>query len=329
MTKLSTSRSGRCRVLVTDEVYICKAPIVDCPFCDHAGVKTMTTRSVEGEVRRSRACGACGERFSTVERISSSYTTVTKGPGREPEAFSRTKLRRGIEKAAAKIDVDSVEIDAIVDRVVKRLRPTPTEPTSSSAIGQTVLRVLASDRRAFVVARVRYAIVFLGKTSRTIGFKNVRDFLGWLEGEYGPPEQEQPPRTPAFVVNHGHRDGEGGEPRDASRDTFKIKKLEKAIGIAAKGRGTVSEVRSFASDVAARVEQELSGQVIVTTQQIASEALKILRVKDPLAYLRYAAVVKRYSSPGDFWLEALALLNPEERRHADARRASDPGDRLA
>lgn len=97
--------------------------------------------------------------------------------------------------------------------------------------------------------------------------------------------------------------------RNGVRQPYQSKKLELSIGIAAKGRGSDAEVASLASGISARVEGELRGQALVTTQQIAAETLKALKGRDELAYLRYASAVKRYRSLDDFWLDALALMD--------------------
>jgi transcriptional repressor NrdR len=271
---------------------------VDCPYCHHSEVRTTDSRpTVAGEVRRRRVCKGCGEHFSTVERISAHDVKVMKRTQGEWEKFSRTKLRRGIEKAATKNGVDAADVDAIVERVVKRLRPKPEEPVTSQQIGDLVLRVLDSEKPGLLVTRIRFAMVFLGRTTRGGGFRDVRDFLRWLEVGHSFPD-ERPDRAPSLVVD-----------RDGQRDVFNVGKLERSIGMASKGRGRDLEVRAIASRVATEVKRELGGQAIVTTQQIAAEVLKALKSTSPLAYLRYAAAVKRYASVDDFWLEAVALLD--------------------
>jgi transcriptional regulator NrdR family protein len=235
-----------------------------------------------------------------VERISAHEVKVMKSADGRQENFSRTKLRRGIEKAATKNGVGAADVDAIVERVVKRLRPTPEEPISSFQLGNLVLRVLASEKPELSITRVRFAIVFLGRTTRASGFRGIRDFLTWLEGEYDL-RHERPDRTPSVVVD-----------REGQRDAFNIAKLERSIGIASKGRGTDQQVNTLATKVASEVRRELRGQAIVTSQQIAAEVLKALKRKDELAYLRYAAAVKRYRSVDDFWFEAVALLDSHD-----------------
>lgn len=270
---------------------------MECPYCRHPKVRTKDTRSADGEVRRRRECLSCGEQFETVERISAHDVVVVKRGGDRNEKFSRTKLRRGIEKAATKDGVDAASVDAIVERVVRRLRPRPGEPVSSSHLGSLVLRVLAGDRPELAVTRIRYAIVFLGRTTRTGGFRSVRDFLSWLEGEYKLGSSAAVAAPSVVVDRRGQRSG------------FDISKLERGIGIASKGRGTDEEVSRLATRVAARVQRELHGQAIVTTQQVAAEVLKALKDTDHLAYLRYASAVKQYRSADDFWLDAVAIVD--------------------
>lgn len=277
---------------------------MDCPFCRapsrHVKVKDSRPSNV-GEVRRQRLCKNCGARFGTVERISAHDTPVIKRGDRATEKFSRHKLRTGIKRAAAVWRLEDNELDSIVERVVKRLRPSPSEPITSTDIADIVLRVLADDRSATAITRIRFAIVALGRTSLQTQFRNLRDFLAWLEQEYGPPGFDASGPTPYEVIK-----------RDGVSKTFDIKKLERSIGVASKGRGSVRQVESLASTVALQATRELRGQAIVTSQQIAGEVLKILKDRDALAYLRYGSAVKRYQSVDDFWRDAYGLMSAED-----------------
>lgn len=276
---------------------------MDCPFCRASSpqVKVKDTRTpVVGEVRRQRLCEACGARFGTVERISAHDTPVVKRGGRGTEKFPRSKLRTGVKRAAPVWKLDDGELDSIVERVVKRLRPSPGEPVTSADIADIVLRVLADDRPATAITRIRFAIVALGRTGLQTQFRNLRDFLAWLEQEYGPPSVDTLSATPYEVIK-----------RNGNASAFSLRKLERSIGVASKGRGSVEQVKSLASSVAFQAAQALRGQAIVTSQQIAAEVLKILKDRDALAYLRYGSAVKRYRSVDDFWLEAYGLMSVE------------------
>jgi transcriptional regulator NrdR family protein len=91
-------------------------------------------------------------------------------------------------------------------------------------------------------------------------------------------------------------------------------KLERSLAIALNGRGSGDTVRRDASRVAFDVGRELTGQALVTSQQIAAEVVKLLLGRDSIAYLRYSSVVKRYRSSEDFWIDALALQAGEPDR---------------
>jgi transcriptional regulator NrdR family protein len=142
------------------------------------------------------------------------------------------------------------------------------------------------------VVRIRFAMVFLGRTTHGRGFRGVDDVIAWLRLEYGPPRE---PVVPLL------------RKRDGRVEPFQPAKLAAGVALAAAGRGTAAQVDRLARAVASRVAAELSGQAFLTSQQVAAEALKVLREHDPVAYLRYAAAVKGYQSAADVWLDALAL----------------------
>jgi transcriptional repressor NrdR len=273
---------------------------MQCPFCG-AGqhVRVTDTRPRDsGEVERRRLCATCGEYFTTVERISAHDTIVAKNGDRGSERFSRMKLRRGIQKAAANWSLNDGDLDAVVERVVKRLRPKPHEQVSSTRIAELVMRVLESDNSPMMITRIRFAMVSIGRTSRATRFQGLHEFMAWLEAQYGPPSAGRSSDTPFLVVK-----------RNGQMQPFLVKKLERSVGIASKGRGSDAQVAALAERVAADTVRELEGQAIVMSQQIASEVLKSLKRYDELAYLRYASIVKRYQTVDDFWREAYALLD--------------------
>lgn len=270
---------------------------MNCPYCDGA-TKVTDSRPEHGQsrVRRRRSCIECGEQFTTFEGISADGILVHKRGDRRTEQFSRTKLRRGIEKAAAGWTMHAPEVDRFVERVVERIRPTPGVPITSARIAELVLHVLEGDDPATNITRIRYAMVSLGKKERRDGFADIRDFLRWLDEEYGPGPEEKPPTQPVIVRKY-----------DGVTEHFDRAKLERSIELASKGRGTESQVRSLAAAIAGETLAALQGQPIVTSQQLGAEVLRALVRTDAIAYIRYASATKRYQSVDDFWLEALAL----------------------
>ena len=276
-----------------------------CPFCGTDGTRVVDSRADGGGRARKRRCPECGQAFTTVERIATESLMVRKRDGRL-EGFSRTKLVRGITKAAHLYALPPADVHAFVDRVVGMLQPgSPGMPISSSEIGRLVLQTLQDSKDITDVARIRYALVFLGQRSRPNERYGFSEFLHWLTEVYGSPEVNAPARTPWRVIK-----------RDGRTEAFELNKLERSLGIALKGRGSKERVRELASRIAFDVDQELHGQALVTSQQVAAEVVKLLLRRDPIAYLRYSSVQKRYRSIADFWVDALVLQdgdgNPRE-----------------
>ncbi|HEX6447582.1 MAG TPA: ATP cone domain-containing protein [Streptosporangiales bacterium] len=271
------------------------------------------TRPHERGVRRRRRCEHCNRTFETYERIVVEDQLVEKRDGRT-ERFSRTKLRKGIEKAGAVYALAPADVDVFVERVINRLHaPAPGVPIPASTIARTVMQQLHDGRPTTDVARIRYAIVSLGQTTRSAGFRYLSGFLEWLEDEYGPRPPAAQAGTPVVVKKSGQ-----SEP-------FELGKVRDSVELAAKGRGTDDTVRKLAADVAADTEREIRVHGVVTSSHIATEVLKSLFRRDPLAYLRYASAAKEYRSAADFWTDALAL--EAVGRGADAHPSSVGGAR--
>jgi transcriptional repressor NrdR len=282
-----------------------------CPYCGgDTRVEDSRSRSA-GVVRRRRRCldlsGGCGRIFSTSERVAAEELVVRKRDGSQ-QPYSRAKLVRSLSKAAwihnknklvGQERVTPKDINAVAERVEAHLRSSEAgQLVSSVEIGGAVLRELEGTSAGMDIVRVRYAIVFHGHKRHRGRFRSVRGFVEWLEEVHGPPAyDERPPDTPWLVKK-----------RNGRQERFQLGSVARSIGVASKGHGNDEEVRAFADRLAAEVKHNLEGQVLVTSQQIAAEVLKLLlRERDALAYLRYASAVKGYSSVDEFWLEAYAL----------------------
>lgn len=248
-----------------------------------------------GELVRKRVCETCGERFSTAERITAEYLQVRKRDGRV-QPFSRAKIRDGILKAAVGSDLSVADVGAFVDGVVQLLNPdAPDLPVPSRDIGQLVLEQLQCSSRVTDVTCIRFAMVFMGNSPRGHGLQRTADFITWLAKAYGPPRVAPPAATPAVVVK-----------KSGKVEPFQREKFSRSIELSAASGGAADRPRSLALSVYTAVARELSGQAMVTSQQIAAEALKELRSLDKLTYLRYGSAIKRYRSADDFWLDLLA-----------------------
>ena len=127
-----------------------------CPSCQHSDSKVLETRATPtGATRRRRECRACGDRFTTMERIEVRLPLVVKKDGtREP--FDRDKLRAGIAIACRKRPVSAAAVDDVVRQVVDRLSGGASE-VGTGDVGQAVLNAL---RPLDLVAYVRFASVY-------------------------------------------------------------------------------------------------------------------------------------------------------------------------
>ncbi len=107
-------------------------------------------------VRRRRECTNCSERFTTFETAELVMPRIIKGDGRR-EPFNEEKLRAGILRALEKRPVASDDIDAAVNRIMKRMRAKGERDVASRDVGDWVMQEL---RHLDPVAYVRFASVY-------------------------------------------------------------------------------------------------------------------------------------------------------------------------
>ena len=129
-----------------------------CPFCDDLEDKVVDSRMAkEGQViRRRRECLSCKRRYTTYERVEESLPMVVKKDGRR-EPFDRLKILSGITKACEKRPISVSTIEAVTDRIEKRIQEMGETELSSNAIGEEVMRELHNLDQ---VAYVRFASVY-------------------------------------------------------------------------------------------------------------------------------------------------------------------------
>lgn len=107
-------------------------------------------------VRRRRECMQCNERFTTFETAELVMPRIIKSDGRR-EPFNEEKLRAGILRALEKRPVASDDIDAAVNRIMKRMRGKGERDILSRDVGGWVMEEL---RHLDQVAFVRFASVY-------------------------------------------------------------------------------------------------------------------------------------------------------------------------
>lgn len=271
---------------------------MNCPQCgstSHQAVKE-TRVGDDGRITRRRRCPDCYHDFRTVEQLSETRLQVRKSDGRVV-AFSREAVRRSIVEAAVR-KYDPDRIHQLIDSVIADVYPMAEAGVVPSAtIAESVLRRF---REFDEVSQIRFALVHMGRQDRgdndRPGWNNADQVRSWLAEEYAQLRYHRPVTRLSEILK-----------RDGSCEEFDPAKLRRGIEIAAKGRSSELAVSQLATAVLRDVEGALGDQPMVTSGQIASEILRSLRHRDPIAYLRFASTAKRFRHPEDYYNEVEAL----------------------
>jgi transcriptional repressor NrdR len=144
---------------------------VKCPFCDELEDKVVDSRMAkEGEViRRRRECLGCKRRYTTYERVDEILPAVVKKDGRR-ESFDRSKILAGLKKACEKRPISTATIEAVTDRIEKRIQEMGETEVESRIVGEELMKEL---HQLDQVAYVRFASVYRE-------FKDIDQFMDEL-----------------------------------------------------------------------------------------------------------------------------------------------------
>jgi transcriptional repressor NrdR len=144
---------------------------VKCPFCDELEDKVVDSRMAkEGEaIRRRRECLGCKRRYTTYERVDEILPVVVKKDGRR-ESFDRTKILAGLKKACEKRPISTATIEAVTDRIEKRVQEMGETEIDSRIVGEELMKEL---HQLDQVAYVRFASVYRE-------FKDIDQFMDEL-----------------------------------------------------------------------------------------------------------------------------------------------------
>ena len=142
-----------------------------CPFCDELEDKVVDSRMAkEGEViRRRRECLGCKRRYTTYERVDEILPMVVKKDGRR-ESFDRTKILAGLKKACEKRPISTATLEAVTDRIEKRIQEMGETEIESRIVGEELMKEL---HQLDQVAYVRFASVYRE-------FKDIDQFMDEL-----------------------------------------------------------------------------------------------------------------------------------------------------
>lgn len=144
-----------------------------CPYCGNDETQVKDSRPSEdgSSIRRRRFCAACGNRFTTFERVTLRELTVLKTDGRRVP-FDRDKLGKSIKIACRKRPVDDERIERILNGIQRRLEMETEAEIPSRRIGEMVMETLKGVDQ---VAYVRFASVYQN-------FSEAKDFQAFLGG---------------------------------------------------------------------------------------------------------------------------------------------------
>jgi len=145
---------------------------MNCPFCSHSDTRVIDSRlGKEGNnVRRRRECPECERRFTTYERVEEMLPWVIKKDGRR-EAFDRTKITSGMQRACEKRPVSVEQIEQMVDHLERLFQESGEKEIQASLVGEAVMTAL---QQADEVAYVRFASVYRQ-------FKDINEFMSELK----------------------------------------------------------------------------------------------------------------------------------------------------
>jgi transcriptional repressor NrdR len=129
-----------------------------CPFCKAPDSRVIDSRLTDAgeKIRRRRKCFVCMERFNTLESVEISWPRVVKrDSSRVP--FQEEKLRAGIERALQKRPISVDQLDALMRRLLTKLKVWNEREVASQLLGEWVMDEL---RHLDPVAYVRFASVY-------------------------------------------------------------------------------------------------------------------------------------------------------------------------
>ena len=131
---------------------------MNCPFCDQGETKVIDSRLAgDGrQIRRSRECLDCNERFTTFEGAELVMPRLVKTDDRR-EPFDEHKLRSSMHRALEKRPVSSDLFEEAMGRMLHKLRTMGEREVPSRLVGELVMEEL---RGLDEVAYIRFASVY-------------------------------------------------------------------------------------------------------------------------------------------------------------------------
>jgi transcriptional repressor NrdR len=134
-----------------------------CLKCGSEDLKVNEKRNLpaEASIRRRRECNACGNRFTTYERIEIPSLLVVKKSG-EKELFDRDKMAAGVKKALEKRPFGADQVEEIIDELEREVNLHTDGEIKSTEIGDMVSSKLKETDH---VAYLRFVSVYKSFTN--------------------------------------------------------------------------------------------------------------------------------------------------------------------
>lgn len=129
-----------------------------CPYCGNLDTQVKDSRISEDKesVKRRRYCLECDSRFTTFERVQLRELVIVKKNG-EKKIFDSDKLKRSIEMAVRKRPITQIQVDKMVNNIIKQLEESGDSEIASNKLGEMTMEAL---RKVDDVAFVRFASVY-------------------------------------------------------------------------------------------------------------------------------------------------------------------------
>ena len=167
---------------------------MNCPYCDSTRSKVVDSRPSEdgATIRRRRECEdeACGERFTTYERVERARRLMVVKRDQTRVPFDSEKILRGLHAACGKRPIREETKEDLVNRIEDALHREFDREVPTAEIGRRVSHEL---RSLDAVAYIRFA-------SEQEQFGTADDFAALLdELKRKPP----PPRNQTALFGEG------------------------------------------------------------------------------------------------------------------------------
>lgn len=143
-----------------------------CPFCKATDTFVKDSRlSDDGQVvRRRRGCKICSAKFTTFERVQYKKLVVVKRSGIK-RPFDRNKVITAITAATRKRNINTQDIEQLVDKLMFTLEQNNLKEIPTRKIGELIMDELAKIDQ---VAYVRFASVYKD-------FNSASDFMRFIK----------------------------------------------------------------------------------------------------------------------------------------------------